>query len=129
MSIYYSGEDEKRKKQKEELTPKKDTSGNTYLKRTYDSSDLDKHQTAETVEAVDSKDAGSGKGLKQKIWTRKSLNETNGYHLLVTLERNRLRFQSFLVNTLIRFLDSKYTFYINGLAWSKENKEYQTTNL
>ena len=27
---------------------------------------VDKHQTAETVEAVDSKDAGSGKGLKQK---------------------------------------------------------------
>ena len=27
MSTYYSGEDEKRKKQKEELTPKKDTSG------------------------------------------------------------------------------------------------------
>jgi hypothetical protein len=66
MSTYYSGEDEKRKKQKEELTPKKDTSGSTFSEENIDSSDTDKHQTAETVEAVDSKDAGSGEGLKQK---------------------------------------------------------------
>ena len=66
MSAYYSGEDEKRKKQKEELPPKKILLVVRFLKRTYDSSDNDKHQTAETVEAVGSKDAGSGKGLKQK---------------------------------------------------------------
>jgi hypothetical protein len=65
MSTYYSGEDEKRKKQKEELTPKKDTSGSTFSEENVNS-DTVKHQTAETVEAVDSKDAGSGKGLKQK---------------------------------------------------------------
>ena len=66
MSTYYSGEDEKRKKQKEELPPKKDTSGSTFSEENIDSSDNDKHQTAETVEVVDSEDAGSGKGLKQK---------------------------------------------------------------
>ena len=66
MSTYYSGEDEMRKKQKEELTPKKDTSGSTFSEENIDSSDTEKHQTAETVEAVESKDAGSGKGLKQK---------------------------------------------------------------
>ena len=66
MSTYYSGEDEKRKKQKEELTPKKDTSGSTFSEENIDSSDTDKHQTSETVEEVDSTDAGSGKGLKQK---------------------------------------------------------------
>ena len=66
MSTYYSGENEKRKKQKEELTPKKDTSGSTFSEENRDSSDTGKYQIAETVEAVDSKDAGSGKGLKQK---------------------------------------------------------------
>jgi hypothetical protein len=66
MSTYYSGEDEKRKKQKEELTPKKDTSGNTFSEENIDSSDTDKHQTAETAETAYSKDAGSGKRLKQK---------------------------------------------------------------
>ena len=63
MSTYYSGEDEKRKKQKEELTPKKDTSGSMYSEENIDSSDTDKHQTAETV---DTKDARSGEGLMQK---------------------------------------------------------------
>ena len=48
------------------MTPKKDTSGSTFSEENIDSSDNDKHQTTETVEAVDSKDAGSGKGLKQK---------------------------------------------------------------
>jgi hypothetical protein len=66
MSTYYSGEDEKRKKQQEELTPKKDTSGSTFSEENIHSSDNDKHQTTETVEAADSKDAGSGKDVKQK---------------------------------------------------------------
>ena len=70
MSTYYSGETTGKgattAKQQEELTPKKDTSGSTFSEENIDSSDNDKHQTAETVEAVDSKDAGSGKGLKQK---------------------------------------------------------------
>ena len=52
MSTYYSGEDEKRKKQKEELPPKKDTSGSTFSEENIDSSDNDKHQTAETVKAI-----------------------------------------------------------------------------
>ena len=39
MSAYYSGEDEKRKKQKEELPPKKDTSGSTFSEENIDSSD------------------------------------------------------------------------------------------
>ena len=47
MSTYYSGEDEKRKKQKEELTPKKDTSGSMYSEENIDSSDTDKQQTAD----------------------------------------------------------------------------------
>ena len=63
MSTYYSGEDEKRKKQKDELTPKKDTSGSTFSEENIDSSDADKRQTAETV---DTKDARNGEGLKQK---------------------------------------------------------------
>ena len=63
MSTYYSGEDEKRKKQKDELTPKKDTSGSTFSEENIDSSDTDKHQTAETV---DTKDGRSDEGLKQK---------------------------------------------------------------
>ena len=63
MSTYYSGEDEKRKKQRDELTPKKDTSGSTFSEENIDSSDTDKHQTAETV---DTKDARSDEGLKQK---------------------------------------------------------------
>jgi hypothetical protein len=58
MSTYYSGEDEKRKKQKDELTPKKDISGSTFSEENIDSSDTDKLQTAETGEAVE--------GLKQK---------------------------------------------------------------
>ena len=61
MSTYYSGEDEKRKKQKDELTPKKDTSGSTFSEENIDSSDADKRQTAETV---DTKDARSGEGQK-----------------------------------------------------------------
>ena len=47
MSTYYSGEDEKRKKQKEELTPKKDTSGSTFSEENIDSSDTDKNQTTD----------------------------------------------------------------------------------
>jgi hypothetical protein len=66
MSTYYSGEDEKRKKQKEELTPKKDTSGSTFSEENIDRPNTDKYQTTDTAEAADSKDAGSGKGLKQK---------------------------------------------------------------
>jgi hypothetical protein len=66
MSTYYSGEDEKRKKQKEELTPKKDTPGSTFSEENIDSSNTDGHQTAEAAETPDSKDDGSGKGLKQK---------------------------------------------------------------
>jgi hypothetical protein len=66
MSTYYSGEDEKRKKQKEELTPKKDTSGSTFSEENIDSSDTDKNQTTDAAESADSKDAGSGKGPKQK---------------------------------------------------------------
>ena len=49
MSTYYSGEDEKRKKQKDELTPKKDTSGSTFSEENIDSSDTDKHQTIQTA--------------------------------------------------------------------------------
>ena len=64
MSTYYSGEDEKRKKQKEELTPKKDTSGSMYSEENIDSSDTDKHQTAETAEAVDSKDADHARRVR-----------------------------------------------------------------
>ena len=66
MSTYYSGEDEKRKKQKEDLPPKKDTSGSTFSEENIDSSDTDKNQTTDAAESADSKDAGSGKGLKQK---------------------------------------------------------------
>ena len=47
MSTYYSGEDEKRKKQKEELPPKKDTSGSTFTEENIDSSDTDKNQTTD----------------------------------------------------------------------------------
>jgi hypothetical protein len=63
MSTYYSGEDEKRIKQKEELTPKKDS---TFSEENIDSSDNGKNQTTDAAESADSKDAGSGKGLKQK---------------------------------------------------------------
>jgi hypothetical protein len=54
MSTYYSGEDEKRKKQKEELTPKKDTSGSTFSEENIDSSDTDKNQTTDAAESADS---------------------------------------------------------------------------
>ena len=63
MSTYYSGEDENRKKQKEELTPKKDASGSTFSEENIDRSNTDKNQTAEST---DSKDAGNGKDVKQK---------------------------------------------------------------
>jgi len=66
MSTYYSGEDEKRKKQKEELTPKKDTSGSTFSEENIDSSDNDKHQTTDAAELADSNEGGSGKDVKQK---------------------------------------------------------------
>ena len=36
MVPYYSGEDENRKKQKEELTPKKDASGSTFSEENID---------------------------------------------------------------------------------------------
>jgi hypothetical protein len=59
MSTYYSGEDENRKKQKEELTPKKDTSGSTFSEDNADRSNTE-------VESTDSKDSESGKDVKQK---------------------------------------------------------------
>jgi hypothetical protein len=66
MSTYYSGEDENRKKQKEELTPKKDTSDSTFSEENVDRSNTDKNQTTNPAESADSKDAGSGKDVKQK---------------------------------------------------------------
>ena len=66
MSTYYSGEDENRKKQKEELTPKKDTSGSTFSQENVDRSNTDKNQATDAAESADSKDARYGKDVKQK---------------------------------------------------------------
>ena len=66
MSTYYSGEDEKRKKQKEELTPKKDTADSTFSEENIDRSNSDKHQNTATAEGAINKNAASGKSLKQK---------------------------------------------------------------
>ena len=43
-----------------------DTTGSTFSEENRDKSDSDKHRTTETAEGADSKDTGSGKGLKQK---------------------------------------------------------------
>jgi hypothetical protein len=66
MSTYYSGEDEKRKKQKEDLPPKKDTSGSTFSEENIDILNTDKNQTTDAADSADSKDGGSGKDVKQK---------------------------------------------------------------
>jgi hypothetical protein len=66
MSTYYSGEDESRKKQKQELTPKKDTSGSTFSEENADRLSTDRTQTTDTAESADNKDAESGKNVKQK---------------------------------------------------------------
>lgn len=65
MSTYYSGEDENRKKQKEELTPKRDISGSTFSEEKVDSSNTDKNQATDAAESADSKDAGEDKQVKQ----------------------------------------------------------------
>lgn len=66
MSTYYSGEDENRKKQKEELTSKKDTSGSTFSEENVDRSNNVKNQTTDAAESADNKEAGNGKDVKQK---------------------------------------------------------------
>ena len=57
MSTYYSGEDEKRMKQKEKLSPKKDASGSTFSEENVDRSNSDKDQTVESADAVDGKES------------------------------------------------------------------------
>ena len=62
MSTYYSGEDEKRKKQKEDLPPKKDTFGSTFSEENIDISNTDKNQKSDAA----NQRSGSGKDVKQK---------------------------------------------------------------
>ena len=53
MSTYYSGEDEKRKKQKEDLPPKKDTFGSTFSEENIDISNTDKNQKSDAAESAE----------------------------------------------------------------------------